>query len=174
MRRWILGFLRSCWTMFGGANFILNAMALVVGGCGVLLLWWAVLEPVVPVQSADIVRISPADRVVDRDQGIVLTVTRRFCLARPGWGAVTRYWVDGVEYKQPPTPPMFYPSGCYERTEVLPIPSTLPPGKYLYRSSITFCNRMRCEDTWMREIPVVIKGRFPLEPNGPAAPMDAP
>lgn len=162
--------LEGVWTTFGGANFLMNAMAIMVAFCCALLVWWAVFEDVVPLREAEVVLVVPGDRIIDRDQNDDFTITRRVCMSRGAWGTVNRAFVGegnaGLEYKLVSSAPIFLQSGCHERSRTIDIPFSLPPGRYTYRSSIQFCNKLRCEDAGVQDVPVAIRGRWPVEPTG--------
>lgn len=160
------GMLRA-WALFGGERLLLNTMALTVVGCGSLLVWWSVLEPIVPLQSADVLEPASGEVEVDRDVTESFRVTRRICMKRGAWAHISRYYIGsdggGIEYKIAPRDSLFLPAGCHVRSRAMEIPRSLPPGMYVYRSSVEFCGRLRCEDGWAQEIQVKITGRWPLE-----------
>ena len=86
------------WSLFGGERLILNIMALTVAIGGSLLLWWAVLEPIVPLQSAEVLEPADGEAVVNRDVTQGFRVTRRICMRKGAWGHVSRYYIgaDGA------------------------------------------------------------------------------
>lgn len=169
-------FLWGIWTTFGGANFLMNAMAVMVAVCCVILVWWAVFEDVVPMHDSEVVMVVPGDRIIDRDTNDDFTVTRRVCMTRSAWGTVSRLFVGegnaGLEYRMVPTAPLFLQKGCHERSRTIDIPMSLPPGQYVYRSKIEFCNRIRCEEAWVQDVPLSIRGAWPPpQPHGPPGPI---
>lgn len=168
---------RTAWLTFGGQNALLNVMAAcIITGFGAIA-WWA-FEPIVPLQSTDVLSIEPASRVVDRDHDDEFKVRRRICMRWGGWGHVTRSFVgagrDGIEYRLGTVQPLFFPEGCHERERVVEIPPTLPPGQYIYRSVIQFCARRGCVDAAAQDLPIVVRGAWPLQPQGAPAPMREP
>lgn len=168
--RWLWESYRS----IGGSAFVMNVgIVIIATSCG-LFVWWAAFDPVSPVISEEVVRIEPDTRVIDRDVNDDLNVVRRLCLSRSARATVRRSYVDGVIYQTPESAPVQFYKGCNERLRSLDVPSTLPPGRYVYRASLTFCNRVRCEEVWLHDIPIIIRGRFPVDPSGVPAPMREP
>jgi hypothetical protein len=53
------------------------------------------------------------------------------------------------------------------------IPPTLPPGQYTYRTSLNFCNQVRCERVYLHDIPIAVRGT-PPDPMVPAGPIREP
>lgn len=177
LRTGILGLARWAHDVYrtaGGSGFVLNLGILVIAGSSCALVWWAVFDPVVPLRSEEVTMIEPADRIIDRDQSDDFVVSRMMCMSRSASATVERQFVDGVVYSAPTSVPLQFHAGCHERRRAQDVPSTLPPGRYIYRVRLTFCNQIRCEAVALRDIPIIIKGRFPVDPTGPAGAMREP
>lgn len=174
---WFCRGIRFFWVTYGGAHFLLNAMALCVV-VGTVILGYLAFEPMVPLRNAEIVRVEPETRIVDRDTADEFHVTRRICMEWAAWGNVSRSYVDaerdGLEFKMAVVQPVFLPGGCHERTSAVEVPPSLPPGRYLYRSVIQFCVRRGCTDAAVQDVPIVVRGAWPRQPKGPAALMHDP
>jgi hypothetical protein len=172
--RGTLGWAGQGYRTAGGSNFVLNLGIIVIAGSSGLLVWWAVFDPVAPLRSEEVILIEPADRIIDRDQNDEFNVSRRVCMSRAATATVERQYIDGVVYAAPVSAPLQFHAGCHERRRAQDVPSTLPPGRYIYRVRLTFCNQIRCETVALHDIPIIIRGRFPIDPTGPAPPMRDP
>lgn len=169
--------LRRTWDAFGGANLLLNLMSLCVTICCLLLVSWTLTQASSPMREAEVVQVLPETRIIDRADQSEFTISRRICMTRGAWGNVTRMFIDadgqGLEFKLVSSPPIFLPEGCHERRRVMQIPASLPPGKYIYRSSIEFCGRVwpGCQETWVQDVPLTVTGPWPAHvlatPPGP-------
>lgn len=166
---------KKAWALFGGANFLMNVMASTVVACCVLLIWWAVVEDIVPLSKEVITSVEPADRIIDREHDRRFVISRRICMDRAAWGKPTRMFitegVGGIKHEVADGPLLFLAAGCHERVREVRIPDSLPPGHYIYRSHIEFCNRLRCEAVWLHDLPITLVGPWPIQPTGGSRPM---
>lgn len=148
----------------------LCSMGALIAACLSLLLWWAVLAPVIPMTSSDVLAMSPPGGVIDRDQTRDFTLTRMVCMNRTGEAKGTRYFIGplpgGVEYKLALQQPTTYVAGCNQHNRTIAVPASLAPGRYIYRASLEFCNPLRCETYWAADIALVIVGAWPSDQSG--------
>lgn len=158
----------------GGSGAVINACVTIIAACCALFAYWAFWERIVALESEQIVRVEPFDRIIDRDVGDELMITRRFCMRDHSLAYVRREFVGGIVYQTPGAPPVQFQRGCHERPRPVEIPSSLPPGDYIYRVVVEFCNRLRCESIWLHDVPIVIKGGFPVEASQPPPPLREP
>jgi hypothetical protein len=169
--RWVWRAIQRGWQIYGGSNLLLNLMALCVAGCCGLLMWWAVFEPLAPLTEAEILSPARGTVVVNRDETDEFLLTRRVCMRHGAWGRVSRLFVGaggvGLEYRIAAKESVFLPAGCHVRSRMAEVPQTLPPGVYRFRSSVEFCNRLRCEDAWTSDVLVTVTGHWPLTSSMP-------
>ena len=158
----------------GGSTAIINLCVAIIAGCCLLFGWWAFLDPVVSLETERVVRVEPDDRIIDRGRRDHFMVTRHFCMSKPALAYVRREFVDGVIYQTPDGPPDQFRKGCQEQPRLVDVPDTLPPGEYTYRVILTFCNRLRCEEIRLHDIPLMIRGGWPPPASHAPAPMREP
>lgn len=172
---WLAAAARTLWATYGGPYFLLNVGALGFSVCTALLLWWWIFDPVVPMTRSRLLAVVPETRVVDRDKHLDFVVIRRICMAHGAWATVTRYFIGtdggGLEFKMASPSRIFFQAGCHDRSRTIVVPQTLPPGRYLYRSSVEFCNKLRCEEAWVTDIPLTVTGGWPPSVDPVAMPL---
>ena len=136
--------------------------ALLMAAFTAVFLWWAVFDPINPIEEIRETRFENGPGPVRRTQPV--RVSRVICASREAWGTITAEFLapspivaapdvpaegptvieDQLRHSLVPVPIHVLP-GCHRRHRYWAIPTTLPPGTYTYSSSVEFCNRIgRC------------------------------
>lgn len=147
----------------GVAAVNISALIICIGAVTAL---WALLEPT-PIRRVQLVRVEPANHVVDRSKYEALSVYRRVLMSRSATIQVVRTWVDdGNGITSTVDDWVFLERGDLVRDPVrVTPPSSLNPGRHRYRVTLRWCNAVKCLNTPVEDIEVWVLGSTPVNPD---------
>jgi hypothetical protein len=159
-------FTSSVFPSVGGALVTIAAIIIILAAMYAAYLAW---RPS-PLQSVEVIRVEPANRIIDRSRDDHLVVYRRVCATENMSAVLERTWIDETGGVQPTlVDRVWINKGCHERPPVHVYPPTnLSEGLHRYRVKLRWCNPF-CHEYYVDDIEVSIVGRRPVNSRHPQA-----